>query len=60
MSGGAQCRMEIGSMTVPLHQLVRGAPDVSFKRQFRSNQVKQAGECEFYIQIRDREIRQTD
>jgi hypothetical protein len=39
MSGGAQCRLEIGLMAVPLHQLIRGAPDVSFRKQFRSNQV---------------------
>jgi hypothetical protein len=41
MSGGAQCRLEIGLMTVPLHQLVGGAPDVSVRGQFRSNQVRQ-------------------
>lgn len=40
MSGGAQCRLEIGLMTVPLHQLVGGAPDVSVRGQFRSNQVR--------------------
>ena len=39
MSGGTQRCLEIGLMAVPLHQLTRGAPDVSIRRQFRSNQV---------------------
>lgn len=34
MPGGTQCRLEIGLMTVPLHELVRRAPDVSIRKHF--------------------------
>jgi hypothetical protein len=39
MSGGTQCRLEIGLMTVPLHQVASGSPNVCVRKQVRSNQV---------------------
>ena len=42
MPSGAQCRLEIRLMAVPLHQVVRGSPNVCVKKHVRSNQAGKA------------------